>query len=386
MASGSAAFRAASALLLGLLSAGPTVAADRVILGTRILVRDPGASEDTRRVQIVGRETATDVPAISDPTAGGATLTVIANGATDSAVAFALDPGGWSALGTTGFRYVGPTGADEDPVRRLVIKRTPGGVALVKLLLRGNVGTQPLAVVPPSPGDEGGLVLDVAGGDRYCVKLGGAAGGTEQQDTASSWKIVGATAEDGCPTPPSTTSTSSTTSTTATLPPGCGNNQLDPGEQCDGTSGIPECDPLYSMQCIAPGQPAECQCCGVGYCLQTFPPFIDCCEGSVCVDVPGFVDVCVFCGAGTTCFDAGTGFGQVCCAGSICTRPLPPPGLVVKCCLPAGEPCATGSQCCSDSCNAGGTCDCSPPGHPCIHLFGNDCCSGSCDNGTRTCN
>jgi hypothetical protein len=32
------------------------------------------------------------------------------------------------------------------------------------------------------PGDEGGLVLTIGGGESYCVAFGGAAGGTERRD------------------------------------------------------------------------------------------------------------------------------------------------------------------------------------------------------------
>jgi hypothetical protein len=85
-------------------------------------------------------------------------------------------------------------------VRRVILKRTPSGRALVKALLKGNVGTQSLDVVPPNLGDEGGIILTIPGGGTYCATYGGAAGGAEIKDNAVQWKIINADAE-GCPTP-----------------------------------------------------------------------------------------------------------------------------------------------------------------------------------------
>ena len=98
-----------------------------------------------------------------------------------------------------GFKYLGPTGADADPVKLLLLKRTPGGTALLKVLIKGNVGTQSLDVVPPNPGADGGLILDINGGGRYCVAFGGAAGGTAAVNTAQTWTVSNATAQPGCP-------------------------------------------------------------------------------------------------------------------------------------------------------------------------------------------
>jgi hypothetical protein len=175
-----------------------------LIHGKRLLLRDPTGVESTRQVVVLGRETATDIgpTIIGNPVTGGAILRLIANGGTDSDQTYVLDPQGWTALGTGGFRYTGPTGADGDPVRKLVLKRTPSDRALLSVLLHGKVGTQDLDVVPPNPGDDGGLILTInGGGATYCVAFGGAAGGAEQSDTAGFWRVSDATAEPGCPSP-----------------------------------------------------------------------------------------------------------------------------------------------------------------------------------------
>ena len=351
------------AVTLGLLCAASAVAADRVILGQLIAVKDPTGTEQARRVIVAGREAATDVPAISDPTGGGATLTVIANGPLDAAETYELGASGWAALGTTGFRYRGPTGGD--PVKRLVIRRTPGGVALVKLLLRGDVGSQPLALVPPNPGNDGGLVLEVTGGDRYCVKLGGGAGGSERQDTASAWQIVRAAAEDGCPGPAT---------------PVCGNEQLEGGEVCDGTIHLPSCDPVAGFGCQALGHPDQCECCvasGTG-CDPVNGPA--CCgEGVTSRCILHGTTFCVPCTAGAFCGSFFPPVGAECCGETVCARPDRPPleGASVYCCRLPGHACAADTECCGGSCDAGtGTCGCTPFGQPCV--YGAPCCSGSC--------
>jgi hypothetical protein len=65
-----------------------------------------------------------------DPRIGGATLTVIANGGTAPSETFVLDAAGWSASGS-GYRYCGPTGADGDSMKRVVVERTAGGTAAI---------------------------------------------------------------------------------------------------------------------------------------------------------------------------------------------------------------------------------------------------------------
>jgi hypothetical protein len=177
---------------------------ERLIRGKTLNLQDRTGDENARRVIAMGRERSTEIgPSIDgDPTVVGATLRLIVNGMIDSDQTYVLDASGWMPLGTVGFRYAGPTGADGDPVRRLIFKRTPFGAALIKAVLSGGTGTQSLDVMPPNLGDDGGLVLQVGNdGGTYCVAFGGAAGSIERRDTAQSWKVSNATAEPGCPSP-----------------------------------------------------------------------------------------------------------------------------------------------------------------------------------------
>jgi hypothetical protein len=180
---------------------GQRYALGRPVRGKKLLLKNPTGLESDRTVVISGRETATDVgPAITgDPVALGGILRLIAKGTMPSDHTFVLDAAGWRAIGT-GFKYSGPTGGDGDPVRKVLISRSPGGTARIKAILKGNLGTQSLLAVPPDNGDEGGIILTLNGGGTYCAAFGGTAGGTEDKDTAQLWKVRNAVA-DGCPSP-----------------------------------------------------------------------------------------------------------------------------------------------------------------------------------------
>jgi hypothetical protein len=292
-------------------------AVDRVILGKLLKIDDPSTATK-RRVRGIGRETSTDVPSLSDPRVAGATLTVIANGGTDSTQSYALDAAGWKAAGS-GYRYKGPTGADGDPVRKVLLTRTANGRASITILATGNLGTQGILVTPQNPGASGGFVLDVAAGDRYCVRLGGLAGGTTRRDDARRWDIRNATAEAGCPAPDTTTTTSTTTTTLAAV---CGNGVREGTEQCDGTDLPFECGPSTSgaSECMPAGGADECRCCAPPTGLihhEGSSEFVLCCDGQPCQPTgPGFCQCPGTCGGSPfpTCGGSCTGDNLVCSA------------------------------------------------------------------------
>jgi hypothetical protein len=176
--------------------------ADHSILGRSLVVRSNGP-EVTRTVVLVGREAASDVSTLSDPTAVGATLRMEVAGGTPATQVFSLPAAGWSAI-RSGFRYRTEIGASA-PVSTVVLKRKPSGVALIRVKFSGSVGSNDLQIAPPAPGDSGGIELEVTGGDRYCVGFGDGAGGKETSDTATLWRVVKATSEAACSPPPTPT-------------------------------------------------------------------------------------------------------------------------------------------------------------------------------------
>ena len=298
----------ATAVLLSL--AATSLAADHQILGRRLLVKDSGV--ETRRTVIVqGRQSASSFNLVGNPTIAGASMQIVANGGNGSTQVVTLDAAGWTTT-SDGFRYEGPTTGD--PVRLVLIRRRSSGTTIVKAVLRGNVGTADLAVTPPNPGGDGGLVLGFTGGDRYCVSFGGAAGGSETRDDAQKWLVVGPTATSNCPVSPSITTT-----TTSTTLPFCDSADA---PTCGGT-----CPAGYS--CVSPGSGPACFCIS---------------GGSV-----GPEGICVTC-------------DSPCAVGDVCTYAVgtdPPSGQQLIACGCATPPVCE-SQC-------GGGC---PAGSSCEHLGG----------------
>ncbi len=184
-------------------------AATKGILGSSFQVKNPGAAVQ-RRIVGRARERSSPDAVVGDPRVDGASLRVIITGGTDADETFDLPMGGWTAVGPLGYRY--SNRYQGGPVRSALIKRTPSGTFLIKVLLTGR--DAPLPIVPPNPGDQGGFILRLTGGDSYCVAFGGAAGGTEVQDDASRWLVRRPTTE-ACPALGGSTSTS--TSTTSTV-------------------------------------------------------------------------------------------------------------------------------------------------------------------------
>jgi hypothetical protein len=235
----------------GLVALGLVVALDgagagagtQTILGQKLDVRNPSADNlARRRILVVAKEGPETLDTLEgDPTVGGATLRVVAQGA--SAVydqTFDLPAAGWKATFTrhewpvyAGFTYTNKTTGG--PVRRVIVKRsgyaspegTPPpevpkpGIFRITVRVVGRDG--PIDVLPPNPGTAGGIVLTLGTGDSYCVGFGSGAGGDVLADTERRFAIRRPTGE-SCPpgvvaastTSTSTTATSTTTSTTGT--------------------------------------------------------------------------------------------------------------------------------------------------------------------------
>jgi hypothetical protein len=197
-------------------------AADQLILGKSLVVKDPkpGVDPTRRGILVFGRELQSPDTLIGDPLANGATVEVIANGAISNSQTYSLPAGafspgswGWKALGNPviGYTYKDPAGVN-GPVKVALIKKAPSGTFLVKVLVKGSLGS--ITVVPPASGTDGGMRFEISGGDTYCVNFGGPAGGAVKNAPASGipnklFKIVGKaaapTSEAGCPvltTPP----------------------------------------------------------------------------------------------------------------------------------------------------------------------------------------
>lgn len=293
------------------LLAGAALAADQEILGRKLLVSEKGSGE--RVIVVQGKDLPGSIGLTGDLLNLGASLTVVANGASPSTQVFTLAAAGWYLKTSGVFAYTPPTSTD--PVRRMRM-RLYGDAPFIVVVLRGSMGIQ---VAPPNPGDDGGIVLEIGGGDRYCVSFGGAAGGTESRDDATTWKIRRATARPGC-SPLTTTTSTSSTSTTSVPPFTCGTS----GPVCDGT-----CPAGYHCESMS----GSCYCFtgGTGNCTtcDTPCPPGDVCAAGVNVTPPLYLVTCgcvtpPLCGAGVAC-------DGNCPSGFFCQDTSPGPAITCAC-------------------------------------------------------
>src|SRR5262245_59530228 len=145
------------ALVMLLLTAPAAGAADQQILGRKLLVGETTGYGGRRVIIVQGKESPTTVTLTGDVSLLGATLEVIANGGSDSVQTFSLPAAGWRTQASR-ILYGGLTA--DDPVRRVILGQSGGG-ALLQATIKAATGIQ---LVPPNPGEDGGLVLELGGG------------------------------------------------------------------------------------------------------------------------------------------------------------------------------------------------------------------------------
>lgn len=193
----------AAMLACAALAAGaPARAADQTVRGYQLTVANPASADGSRRritVSAIEESSANTVVGVPGGTAA-AFLEVIANGAHSTAQVFPLRPGVastgrpfWRPVGTSGFRYQDPRG-EQGPVKSVLIAKNGRGTFRLKAVILGAQGL--LDVVPPNPGTDGFVILELPGGDRYCVQFGPEAVSRNRFDQF--WRVRRPTAK-GCP-------------------------------------------------------------------------------------------------------------------------------------------------------------------------------------------
>src|SRR5262245_53410198 len=121
-------------------------AADQTVLGKSYAVRDPAPGVDAtkRSLTVQGKELLSDDTVVGDPIANGATIEIIANGASPGTQTFTLPPGALPSGGTTGWKASGdpPIGYSykdkiglNGPVKSAQIKRSSNGTFVVKAIV-----------------------------------------------------------------------------------------------------------------------------------------------------------------------------------------------------------------------------------------------------------
>ena len=287
----------AGACFLSVVLACPAAAVEHAILGKKVVVRDPTGVEENRSVVVIARESATSATIAGDPTVDGATLRITTAGGTAVDAFYPLFAFNWRSV-SGGWVYRGLSGTQ--PVQRVVLKRTGGAVALLKVVLRGSVGGRDVDVVPPNPGTAAVAMLIIHnGGGRYCASFGGAAGGTIGRNTPALFRLRNPTAAPPCP--------------------------ADPPQHCCDFGGSQTCAwAADAEECTeAGGRPGDGDSvCDSASGLCTPPPPVPgfCCGGATtvfgtnCAAGPGVAAVCSF--AGGTLFPS-----AVCTTSGTCASP-----------------------------------------------------------------
>jgi len=183
----------------------------------------PGDASKTN-VDGSASEKRSDNTVVGDPTAagsaGGAILTVFANGGTPTMQTFVLDQGMtgkgkpfWSGSADKGFSYQDPKG-EQGAVTSVSIKKSPSGMFSIKASIAGKNG--PVSIVPPDPGTDACFALqlgvDGTSGDRYDVLFG--PGSKLTNNDGKLFKAMKPPAEGVCPFGPTTTTTTAAPTTT----------------------------------------------------------------------------------------------------------------------------------------------------------------------------
>ena len=188
----------------GVFAANASTVPPQVVRGKSLVIQNPKVEDPRKRkITVAASESAStatiDLAALL---ANGATLTVSAQGPDAGAEGnqvysqtFPLPALSWTRLGTTGARYADKTGA-HGPVTSVTVVRSASGVFTLKTTILGKngPGAQPhVVVLPPNPGIQGQVRLEVDGGASYCVGFGGAAGGTVVNQGATLFKVTNPT-------------------------------------------------------------------------------------------------------------------------------------------------------------------------------------------------
>lgn len=173
----------------------------QTVRGKSFLVQDPSAGADPgqRRVGVRAKERASPNRIVGDPTVGGATVEVVANGSRPTRQTFSLPAAFWRAsagVPGTRFQYRDPQG-ESSPVTRAHIRQSSDGLFTLRLQIDGSkAAAESLEIVPPDDGTDAFVVLEILGGNRYCVAFGPDG---KVRNQGSRWFRVTNPTEEGCP-------------------------------------------------------------------------------------------------------------------------------------------------------------------------------------------
>jgi hypothetical protein len=209
-----------SACAVGLVVAA-AYAADQTILGKSFSVK--AKAGDPSKTKVDGSASEKDSPhtLVGDPTAagsaGGAILSIFVNGGTPADQSFVLAQGTnskgkpfWSGDAVKGFKYSDSKG-EQGAMKSLSISLKKGTFS-IKAKVDSKNGS--VSILPPNPGTDACLAVQLGGGDRYSVQFGPESKITNKGDTL--FKATKPLNEGVCPSGSTTTMSTSTTAPTTT--------------------------------------------------------------------------------------------------------------------------------------------------------------------------
>jgi hypothetical protein len=167
------------------------LAADQLVPTKILLVKNNATDVTKRKITFKVKENASAATVMGDPTSSGATFHVVLSPGGDQC--FTLPASGWTNISDIGFKYKDPSLAN-GAVKVASIKKTPSGVFLAKVIIKG-FGSQTITVVPGNPTATYGTNLALGGGDSYCTGTGTA---TPNPNDEKTFKVVNDTAPASC--------------------------------------------------------------------------------------------------------------------------------------------------------------------------------------------
>lgn len=267
-------------------------AATQTILGRKLVIKAYGAPT-TNYVRLLSKEVASSETVVGNPVAGGGTLRITMEPAPFLAAweeTFDLPAAGWTAAGTSGFRFSNKVVGG--PVKKLLVKKTTSGVFVVKAVVKGSDG--PVGTSPPESERDIGVFVELGGGDAYCSGFGSATGGMLELDFRY-YKVTNPTSE-WCPVPPATAARCCDTGPTCYGSPSIDESTCTlellgtlgpPGSDCDGATG----------DCVTPPG-AGGPCCQLDYDVCVAGPSVD---APTCATVDGTYQASAICDGSGAC-------------------------------------------------------------------------------------
>jgi len=159
-------------------------------LPTKLFIaKNPGAADKRKIVYKVKQLAPNAFSVEGDPMADGAKLKVKLDATTQC---FDLPASGWSPISDIGFKYKDPQFVN-GPVKVALIKKTPSGVFLAKVIAQSAV--QAVDIVPPNPGTQVDTNFSIGDDREYC---GSSAGGTINPNSDKTFKVKDAPAPAVC--------------------------------------------------------------------------------------------------------------------------------------------------------------------------------------------